>query len=53
MKVYNKLNDEEKKYIENSYQIKINRIEFIDMGILNLTFMLMTDKKIYFKDIRS
>lgn len=47
MKVYNKLNDEEKKYIENSYQIKINRIEFIDMGILNLTFMLMTDKKKY------
>lgn len=47
MGVYSELKNDEQRYIENSYQIKISRIEFINMGILNSNFLIFTGDKKY------
>lgn len=47
MGVYSELKNHEQKYIENNYQIKIEKIEFINMGILNSNFLIFTEDKKY------
>lgn len=47
MGVYSELKNYEQEYIEDSYQIKIRKIEFINMGILNSNFLIFTGDKKY------
>lgn len=47
MGVYSELKNNEQEYIENSYQIKIKKIQFINMGILNSNFLIFTEDKKY------
>lgn len=47
MGVYTELKHEEKKYIEEIYNLEIKKIEFINTGILNSNFLIYSDGERY------